>query len=161
MGVMRFQMIILLLAGFQVVRAAESPNILLIVTDEHNFRTLGCYRDHLPKEQAEMWGPGVIVQTPHIDRLAREGVICTRAYATATVCSPCRAAMITGLYPQNTGVPTNNYELRSDIPTLSGAGGRQTLLRVSRRPLLRGLLFGRCPDHGGTRNNCEVHQPRV
>ena len=119
MGVMRFQMIILLLAGFQVVRAAESPNILLIVTDEHNFRTLGCYRDHLPKEQAEMWGPGVIVQTPHIDRLAREGVICTRAYATAPVCSPCRAAMITGLYPQNTGVPTNNYKLRTDTPTLA------------------------------------------
>ena len=88
MGAMRFLTIILLLAGFQMVRAAESPNILLIVTDEHNFRTLGCYRDHLPKEQAEMWGPGVIVQTPHIDRLAREGVICTRAYATAPVCSP-------------------------------------------------------------------------
>ena len=87
MGVMRFLVIILLLAGFRIGRAAESPNILLIVTDEHNFRTLGCYRDHLPKEQAEMWGPGVIVQTPHIDRLAREGVICTRAYATAPVCS--------------------------------------------------------------------------
>lgn len=119
MGAMRFLTIILLLAGFQMVRAAESPNILLIVTDEHNFRTLGCYRDHLPKEQAEMWGPGVVVQTPHIDRLAREGVICTRAYATAPVCSPCRAAMITGLYPQNTGVPTNNYKLRTDIPTLA------------------------------------------
>ena len=119
MSAMRSLMIILLLAGFQMVRAAESPNILLIVTDEHNFRTLGCYRDHLPKEQAEMWGPGVIVQTPHIDRLAREGVICTRAYATAPVCSPCRAAMITGLYPQNTGVPTNNCKLRTDIPTLA------------------------------------------
>ena len=99
--------------------AADQPNILIIITDEHNFRTLGCYRDQLPKEQAEMWGPGTVVTTPNLDRLAKEGLMCTRAYATAPVCSPCRAAMITGLYPQNTGVPTNNLKLRSDIPTLA------------------------------------------
>lgn len=99
--------------------AANQPNILIIITDEHNFRTLGCYRDRLPKEQAEMWGPGTVVTTPNLDRLAKEGLICTRAYATAPVCSPCRAAMITGLYPQNTGVPTNNFELRDNIPTLA------------------------------------------
>ena len=116
---MRFLTVFLLLSSFHAVRAEESPNILLIITDEHNFRTLGCYRDHLPKEQAEMWGPGAIVKTPNINRLASEGVICTRAYATAPVCSPCRAAMITGLYPQNTGVPTNNCKLRTDIPTLA------------------------------------------
>jgi arylsulfatase A-like enzyme len=95
------------------------PNVLVIITDEHNFRTLGCYRDTLSKEQAEMWGPGSVVETPHFDRLAKEGVLCTRAYATAPVCSPCRAAMITGMYPQNTGVPTNNAELRADVPTLA------------------------------------------
>ena len=116
---MRIFISFLLFLTCQVGQASESFNVLLIITDEHNFRTLGCYRDQLPKEQAEMWGPGVIVETPNIDRLAREGVLCTRAYATAPVCSPCRAAMITGLYPQNTGVPANNYELRSDIPTLA------------------------------------------
>lgn len=99
--------------------AADRPNVLIVVTDEHNFRTLGCYRDLLPPEQAEMWGPGTIVETPHIDRLANDGVICTRAYATAPVCSPSRAAMITGLYPHNTGVPTNNERLRGDVPTLA------------------------------------------
>jgi len=96
-----------------------NPNVLVIITDEHNFRTLGCYREQLSDEQAEMWGPGTIVETPHFDRLAREGLICTRAYATAPVCSPCRAAMITGRYPQNTGVPTNNLKLRDDVPTLA------------------------------------------
>jgi arylsulfatase A-like enzyme len=96
-----------------------NPNVLVIITDEHNFRTLGCYREQLPDEQAEMWGPGAIVETPNFDRLAREGLICTRAYATAPVCSPCRAAMITGRYPQNTGVPTNNFKLRDDVPTLA------------------------------------------
>ena len=101
------------------VFAQQLPNVLVIVTDEHNFRTIGCYRDQLSQEQAEMWGPDAIVETPHLDRLANEGVICTRAYATAPVCSPCRAAMITGLYPQNTGVPTNNLKLRGDVPTLA------------------------------------------
>lgn len=99
--------------------SAEKPNVLVIVTDEHNFRTLGCYRDQMSKEQGEMWGPGVVVETPHMDRLAAEGVICTRAYATAPVCTPSRAAMITGRYPQNTGAPQNNMKLRDDIPTLA------------------------------------------
>lgn len=99
--------------------AAETPNVLLIITDEHNFRTLGCYRKTLPREQAEMWGFGAVVQTPHLDRIAKEGVLCTRAYATAPVCSPCRAAMITGRYPHATGVPQNNHVLDRAIPTLA------------------------------------------
>ncbi len=99
--------------------AANKPNVLVIITDEHNFRTLGCYRDQMSREQGEMWGKDVVVKTPNMDRLATEGVICTRAYATAPVCTPCRAAMITGRYPHNTGAPTNNLKLRDDIPTLA------------------------------------------
>ncbi len=115
----RLGVVLLAIVSWSAVLPADgAPNILLIITDEHNFRTLGCYREQLPPEQAEMWGPGSIVETPHLDRIAREGIICTRAYATAPVCSPCRAAMITGLYPHETGVPTNNLVLRSDVPTL-------------------------------------------
>jgi arylsulfatase A-like enzyme len=106
-------------AGSVCAADVDRPNVLLIITDEHNFRTLGCYRDLLPLQQAEMWGPGVVVPTPHLDSLAKEGVICTRAYATAPVCSPCRAAMITGRYPHVTGVPTNNLILDRSIPTLA------------------------------------------
>jgi len=95
------------------------PNVLLIVTDEHNFRTLGCYREQMTRQQAEMWGQNVVVPTPHIDKLAAEGVICTRAYATSPVCSPCRAAMITGRYPHVAGVPTNNHVLDRNIPSLA------------------------------------------
>jgi arylsulfatase A-like enzyme len=99
--------------------AADQPNVLIVITDEHNFRTLGCYREQMSPDQAEMWGPGTVVETPHIDRLANEGLICTRAYATAPVCTPCRAAMITGLYPHNTGAPQNNLYLKDDVPTLA------------------------------------------
>ena len=84
--------------------ADEKPNVLIVITDEHNFRTLGCYRKLLAQEQAEMWGPGAVVPTPQIDAIASEGVLCTRAYATSPVCSPCRAAMITGRYPHAAGV---------------------------------------------------------
>lgn len=113
--------------------APKTPqNVLLIVTDEHNFRTLGCYRETLPREQAEMWGLGAVVQTPNLDRLAKEGVLCTRAYATSPVCSPCRGAMITGRYPQNTGVPANDEILDRSIPTLADrlndAGYRTTFI---------------------------------
>jgi arylsulfatase A-like enzyme len=112
--------LILCLVSTCVNAASETPpNVLLIITDEHNFRTLGCYRDTLPREQAEMWGLGAVVQTPHLDRIAKEGVLCTRAYATAPVCSPCRAAMITGRYPHMTGVPANDLPLDRSIPTLA------------------------------------------
>ena len=101
------------------VMADAAPNVLIIVTDEHNFRTLGCYRDHLSADQAEMWGEGVVVPTPNIDAIAEQGVICTRAYATSPVCSPCRAAMITGQYPHNVGVPTNDHVLDENAATLA------------------------------------------
>ena len=80
---MRVLFIFLVFVGSQMVRAAETPNILLIVTDEHNFQNAWLLPRCLSKEQAEMWGPGVVVTTPNIDRLASEGVICTRAYACA------------------------------------------------------------------------------
>lgn len=102
-----------------MTHADQAPNVLLIITDEHNFRTLGCYREQMTREQAEMWGQDVIVETPNFDRLAAEGVLCTRAYATSPVCSPCRAAMITGRYPHAVGVPTNDKVLDRSVPTLA------------------------------------------
>ena len=98
---------------------AAPPGVLVVVTDEHNFRTLGCYRDLMAPEQAFMWGRRAVVDTPHIDRIGREGVVCTRAYATSPVCSPCRAAMFTGLYPHQAGVPGNDMPLVDGLPTLA------------------------------------------
>lgn len=101
-------------------KAAENgpKNLLIIYTDEHNFRTLGCYRDQLPPEQALMWGDAV-VETPHIDRIARRGAICTNFYATTPVCSPSGATLISGLYPQNHDVVTNNIPLRGGTETFA------------------------------------------
>ncbi|WP_197456221.1 sulfatase family protein [Stieleria neptunia] len=107
-----------LLAG-PASRADEPRNVLIIQTDEHNFRTLGCYRQTLPEEQALVWGKEAFVETPAIDSIARRGAICTSFYATSPVCTPSRAAFFTGLYPHQTGSHTNNEPMDSDIVTFA------------------------------------------
>ena len=109
------------LAALPAAAAPSSvkPNLLIIHTDEQNFRTLGCYRALLPKEQAFIWGDGIAVETPHIDSLARRGVLCDRFYAASPVCTPSRASFLTGRYPQNTGAPNNDLALRDDMVTFA------------------------------------------
>ncbi len=70
-----------------VSRADERPNILLIYTDDHSHRTVGCYPEAYP------W-----VRTPNIDRLAKTGTRFTHAYI-GTWCMPSRAAILTGHHP--------------------------------------------------------------
>lgn len=71
--------------------AAVRPNLVFILTDNHGAWTLGCYGN-----------PDL--RTPHIDRLAKEGVLFTRAFANNAVCSPTRASYVTGLMPSQHGV---------------------------------------------------------
>lgn len=65
---------------------AASPNIVLFLIDDLGWRDLGCQGS-------------TYYQTPNIDRLAKEGVRFTDAYAACAVCSPTRAAVLTGKYP--------------------------------------------------------------
>jgi arylsulfatase A-like enzyme len=62
------------------------PNILIILMDDLGQRDLGCYGSKY-------------YRTPHLDRLARDGMRFTDAYAACPVCSPSRAALLTGKYP--------------------------------------------------------------
>jgi arylsulfatase A-like enzyme len=98
---------------------AGKPNLVVIMTDEHNFRTLGCYRALLPKEQAFAWGDGIAVETPQIDSIARNGLLCDRFYAASPVCTPSRASFFSGRYPQNTGAPVNDDPMRDEIVTFA------------------------------------------
>ena len=113
--------VLLTLILLPCLTAEEStkPNLLVIHTDEHNFRTLGCYREHLPKEQAFIWGKDVKVDTPHIDSLAHEGAIFTKFYAASPVCTPSRASFVSGLYPQATGAPSNNLPMKANVVTFA------------------------------------------
>ena len=85
---------------------AEPYNVLVIQTDEHHFKTLGCYG-------------GRIVETPNIDWIAKNGAIATSFYATTPVCSPSRGALISGRYPQNTPVTNNNISLGDHVVTFA------------------------------------------
>lgn len=62
------------------------PNVVLIVADDYGWKDAGCYGSDF-------------YQTPNIDRLAQEGIRFTQAYSACTVCSPSRAALLTGEYP--------------------------------------------------------------
>ena len=106
--------LVLLLLPFSVrlVVAADKMNLLVIETDEHHFSTLGCYG-------------GKIVGTPNIDWLATNGALCTSFYATTPVCSPSRASLVSGLYPQKTPVTTNNIPLDDSIVTFAEILRRQ------------------------------------
>ncbi len=76
------------------VRTGDRPNIVLIVSDDQGYADVSCY-DH-PKE----------VSTPNIDRLAAEGVRLTDGYASAYICAPTRAGLLTGRYQQRFGFYT-------------------------------------------------------
>lgn len=82
----------LLLATFTQVHAQEQPpNVILILVDDLGWMDLGCQGSDYYK-------------TPNIDRLAKEGVRFTNGYAACAVCSPTRAAVLTGRYPHRVGV---------------------------------------------------------
>ncbi|MCC8172599.1 MAG: sulfatase-like hydrolase/transferase [Parabacteroides sp.] len=99
--------------------ADKKTNVLIIMTDEHNLRTLGCHRDLMPPAQAEVWGPGNIVETPHIDALAKDGLIALSCYASSPISAPTRSCFQSGLYSHNTGVSTNNLPMKRDIETFA------------------------------------------
>ena len=64
----------------------QKPNIVFILSDDHGWTQLGCYGSNY-------------YETPNIDRLAKQGMRFTNAYAACPVCSPTRASILTGKYP--------------------------------------------------------------
>jgi len=110
--------VIILLSIWGVsARDNDKPNLVVVYTDEHNYRTIGAYRELLSKEHAELWGDGVVVETPHLDRLAHEGAIFTSMYTVAPLCTPSRASFMTGLYPKATGAWLNHNAMDPDMTT--------------------------------------------
>jgi arylsulfatase A-like enzyme len=82
--------------------AGARPNVLFIISDDLN-NFLGCYGDPRAK-------------TPNIDQLAARGVLFERAYCAFPLCGPSRNSLLTGLYPNSTGILRNSQIFRQTIP---------------------------------------------
>ncbi|MEM7303029.1 MAG: sulfatase [Pseudomonadota bacterium] len=80
---------------------SKKPNILLIYADQMRYDAMGCSGNPL-------------IRTPHIDRLASEGVQFTEAYTSYPICCPFRASVLTGKYAQGHGMVQNHFPLRGD-----------------------------------------------
>ena len=77
------------------VATAVRPNILFIMTDDHAAHAMSCYGSK-------------VNQTPHMDRIASEGIRFERCYAVNSICTPSRATILTGKYSHKNGVPAFN-----------------------------------------------------
>ena len=109
----RFVFSLLLAVHFHsIVTADEKPNFIVIFTDDQGYNDLGCFGSKT-------------IKTPNIDRLASEGRKYTSFYVPCSVCSPSRAALLTGCYPKRIGMhkhvlfPRTQYGLNPNEHTIA------------------------------------------
>ncbi len=86
---------VVLLAVAPTASAADRPNIIFIMTDDHAAHAIGAYGSR-------------VNETPNLDRIAREGVVFNNVFATNAICTPSRATILTGQYSHINGVPFFN-----------------------------------------------------
>ncbi len=93
---MRYAFVLVLVAcpsSPGVAWARDKPNFVLILADDLGYADLGCFGSKM-------------IKTPNIDRMARGGARLTNFYAAAPICTPTRAALLTGCYATRVGLPT-------------------------------------------------------
>ncbi|QEF96651.1 Arylsulfatase precursor [Stieleria maiorica] len=98
--------LLLILALIPLASHAARPNIVLVMADDQGWGETGY--NHHPR-----------LQTPHLDAMSRSGLRLDRFYAGAPVCSPTRAAVLTGRSCYRVGVPEHGYALRHQEITLA------------------------------------------
>lgn len=113
----RLLIICVMLLSVFVSAAPTRPNFVIILTDDLGYGDLGCYGNQ-------------VIKTPHLDRLAKQSLRLTSFYSAAPVCSPSRAALLTGRIPQREGIfdwiPNDApIYLPRNVPTIA------TLLRAN------------------------------
>ena len=92
---------LLLCLGIHTLHAAEKPNVIIILTDDQGYSDIGVFG-------------AVGFKTPNLDSLAKDGGQYTSFYVASNVCSPSRAALMTGCYPHRTGVTNVLFPQRGE-----------------------------------------------
>ncbi len=100
-----------------LLHAAERPNILFVMTDDHASHALSCYGSK-------------INQTPNLDRIASEGIRFERAFVCNSICTPSRATVLTGKYSHLNGTPVFNIfnGEQQTVAKILQAGGYHTMM---------------------------------
>jgi arylsulfatase A-like enzyme len=133
----------LCLATSQVFAQTKRPNILVIFSDDHTQQTISAYGSRL-------------MQTPGIDRIAKEGAILRSSFVTNSLCAPSRAVFLTGKYSHMNGLrdnsPGRNFDgSQQQLQKILGANGYQTawIGKWHLQTLPQGFDFWRIlPDQG-------------
>jgi choline-sulfatase len=112
--------------------ADKQPNILIVMVDQLAPAFLPIHGHRL-------------VKAPHLEALARSGIVFDSAYCNSPLCSPSRAVFMTGRLPSHSGVYDNAAEFRADIPTYA-----HHLRNLGYRTILSGKMHFCGPDqlHG-------------
>jgi choline-sulfatase len=84
------------------------PNILLLISDQHNYKVLGCYGNNL-------------IKTPNLDLLANQGTVFENCYCNSPLCVPSRLSFTRGQYISNAKVWSNSCILENDWPSIAWA----------------------------------------
>lgn len=109
------------LAIAAIARAAstpKTPNIVFIFSDDHAYQAISAYGDARK-----------LLDTPNIDRIAKQGLRFDRCLVTNSICGPARATILTGKYSHLNGFPNNSNS------TFDGA--QQTFPKLLQRPATR------------------------
>ncbi len=116
--------------SIELITAQKRPNIILILSDDMGYSDLGCY--------------GSEISTPNLDALAKEGLRYTQFYNMGHCC-PSRASLMTGLYPQQTGLgwmtdtqfdlPEYTDELNKNCVTIARSIKRRRLFQLHCRQM--------------------------
>ena len=94
-----FCLLLLCLQAAASVAVGEQPNVVFILADD------------LGWSDTTLYGQTTYHQTPNLERLAKRGMVFSRAYSASPLCSPTRSAVLTGLSPARTGITTPNCHL--------------------------------------------------
>jgi arylsulfatase A-like enzyme len=120
-----FMLLVMLLSvaisAYPQDRLAKKPNIVFIMSDDHAYQTISAYDSKL-------------INTPAIDRIAREGALFKKAFVTNSICGPSRAVILTGKYSHINGFMDNNDRFNGD---------QQTLPKVLRNEGYRTAIVGK------------------